>query len=109
MSGSQNLSVTIPQPAIAFLDPDGSISRPWLYFLLAIKNAITSGSSIPIPSQTLREQIISLFVEQAMSDVPELQPTASTVLLSLALSEPNDSKPPLNPIIAALLVSDINP
>lgn len=37
-------SVSLPQPGIAFLAPDGSVSRQWYYFLIGIFNR-TGGSS----------------------------------------------------------------
>lgn len=93
------LLATIPQPSVAFLTPDGGVSRPWLYFLLALqlRTGGTPGASVA----TIQKQIASLFVEEAMADVPDPQ-TIGTFTVSDAMHD--QPFPTLNPFLAALVV-----
>lgn len=66
MSESQ-FAATIPQPQIPFLGPDGNVARAWLYFFLSLLGR--TGGVPGIPATGLQEQIDSLFVELALTDV----------------------------------------
>lgn len=70
------LNVTIPQPQVPFLGPDGNISRAWLYYMLGI--LARTGGNTPITPATLQSQIISLAIEQALSEQPMPHPNLAS-------------------------------
>jgi hypothetical protein len=95
------LNAPVPQAAVPFLNKDGTVSRPWLYFLISM-NARTGGST-PILPADLQSQINSLFVEEAFDDP---QPAAVRVTFSADTIFAEEPVRMLNPILASLLVSD---
>lgn len=110
MAGVASIGTTTPIPSTPMVDPSGNITRPWLYFLLALFNR-TGGavgvSLVDIEKEvaTLQQQATSLFVEESMSDVPGPAPLAPGALLTLSLV---DDVPPaqINPFLASLLIAD---
>jgi hypothetical protein len=95
------MNAPVPQASIPFLNKDGTVSRPWLYFLIAM-NARTGGS-MPIPPSALQAQINALFVEGAFDD-----PQSPMSYLGFAADTLTDDipAPTLNPFLASLLVAD---
>lgn len=93
-------NVTLPQPGIAFVGPDGNISREWYYFLLGLLNR--TGGSTPIPPSNLQEQIIALFNESAMQDVqfPASPPVLAAFLADMMAP---DVQPAVNWSVPALM------
>jgi hypothetical protein len=118
MAAASNMSVTIPQPSVPFVGADGTIARPWLYYMVGIFNR--TGGPTGMSSATLQQQIIGLQVEEAMDDVafPAAVPVFDVmsgddsapnpvVQTLLALSLVDDApRASLNPFLASLLVAD---
>jgi hypothetical protein len=116
-------NATLPQPNVPFLNPDGTVSRPWWYFLIAL-NARTGGNTpTPVIPATLQAQINSLFVEQAMTDEGGENPSVGLSMATILETDPppanmvpallaawtagDDGAAIVNPFLAALLVSDV--
>ncbi len=122
MSQSQSpVNITVPQPNVSFIAPDGSISRPWLYYLIGL--FYRTGGNTPIIPDDLQNQINALFVEEAFNDLQERPvPVSFPVFMGEAMADtPMPLVAPIlfgqfmaddvpravmNPIIAALMVSD---
>lgn len=96
------LIATIPQPQIPFLTPDGGVSRPWLYFLLALQTR--TGGAPGMSVVTIQKQINSLFVEEAMADVADPQTIGALSVAEALQDQPFPA--PINPILASLMVVD---
>jgi hypothetical protein len=111
-----NPAVTIPQPNVPFLNPDGSIARPWLYFMVGVQSAL--GGTTPIPVPQLQAQIDALAVEEALNAPVTPQPRPALSIADVMSERPQSSAPallsflpvdsaprqPINPFLAALLV-----
>jgi hypothetical protein len=115
------LSINVPQPGIPFLDPAGNVSRAWLYYLLTLLTR--TGGVQGISSSEIVIQTTSVAFQQsmddvvfpapfpvlsmvsAMDDVPTPTSIAPAALLALSLVD-DAAQQPINPILAALLVSD---
>jgi hypothetical protein len=120
MSGV-NFPTHLPQPTAAFVGEDGSISRPWLYFLMGLFNR---SDAVAVDLTGIRKQIAGLFVENAFEDSPQpaprigfsfdtlmsdeamQMPLSLPVLLSMAFSDDVPRPSDLNPFLVAILVSD---
>ncbi len=117
------LSINIPQPQIPFLNPNGGLSREWLYYMLSMLNR--TGGIQGISSESLEDQVQSNSVLGAMEDIdfpspfpavsvfsvlddapPQTTSIFAAVLLALATAD-DPPQAPLNPFLASLLVSDI--
>lgn len=114
------LNVTIPQPQVPFLKPNGSISEAWLYYMLGI--FARTGGNTPITPATLQSQIISLAIEDAFAQPSPAHPAAAFPALMgdamntapmrasgavWALIADAMTPPPirgLNPLLAALVI-----
>jgi hypothetical protein len=115
------ISINVPQPGIPFLDPAGNVSRAWLYYLLTLLTR--TGGVQGISSSEIVIQTTSVAFQQsmddvvfpapfpvlsmvsAMDDVPTPTSIAPAALLALSLVD-DAAQQPINPILAALLVSD---
>lgn len=95
---------TLPQPQVPLIGPDGNVSRQWFYYFMGI--FLRTGGNTPILPVDLKNQINALFVEEAFNDLQNpLVPVAFPVFLGETL--PNDvPRASMNPIVAALMVSD---
>lgn len=123
MAINPTLNFTVPQPDVPFATSEGGVSIPWLYYLIGLWRR--TGGSQGIPSDRLQDQINALFAEVAMEDVDFPPPPVSLaallafamnedpppvnvtfpLLFSQAMSDP-PPRPGLDPIMAALAVSD---
>lgn len=105
MASSPN-SIQIPAPTVPFLNPDGSVSKTWFYFLLTLMNrtgGVPGGSTID-----LQNQIYTLSVEIAEADIPMSEPQPNPIPLSVDSIWPTDAEPArIDPVIAALMTSDV--
>jgi len=105
MSGTiSNIGLSIPQPGVPAVGPDGTFSRVWYYVMIGLRER--TGGAPGISIATLQKQVAALMVEEAMQDVqfPSIS-LALPVLTSQALSD-DVPRAPLNPFLAAMLVSD---
>lgn len=115
----------MPLPEVPFTGPDGRITRPWLFAVLGLW--ARTGGTPAVPTPVVMDAVSALAVEVAMEDVAFPSPppafaslmadamaetappvhVAFPILLGEAFADPPPS-PPINPLLAALLVSDIS-
>jgi hypothetical protein len=123
MSASLSISTRIPQPSVPFLDAQGGVNRPWLYYFIAILNR--TGGEIGVKSTDQQTQTgsvnaliamddvefpppptsLGVLLGEALADTTQPIPPALGVLLGMALAD-DVPRAPLNPFLAALLVAD---
>lgn len=96
------VSTQLPTQA-PFVNPDGSLTKTAIYFLLSLMNR--TGGVPGIPIEMLIGEIQVLQVEVA-SDTP-LPNAAPTIPAGVFMTD-EPPPPPLNPYLAALLMQDIS-
>lgn len=92
-------SVSLPQPAVPFLDQTGGVSRQWVYFLLTLMNR--TGGTPGIPAGDLLKQIQALQIEVAMEDV-DTPPSGSAFSVEAIMSDEAPAKANAIPLDAAM-------
>lgn len=119
---SNPLSITIPHPSVQVMNPDGSMSRAWIYYMLSLLNrtgGVQGVSSTDIQKQVVSNTVLSamddveypapfpsISMESVLADAPDRTSIAAAVLTALAFAD--DPHPaPVDPILASLLVSDV--
>jgi len=100
------LATTIPIPTTAFLTPEGNVSRPWLYFMLAIFNR--TGGSAGISSFGLEKQLLGVQIQEAMDDDVDARPRVGMSLADV-MSDDAGVRPSVGITLSDVLGDDVQP
>lgn len=106
---ASNIAAAVPLPPTPLVDASGNISRPWLYFLMALFNRTGGNQGVSLTAlqqdiATLQQQAGALFVEDAMSDVAFPPPSVAPAAMFDLMAD-DVPRAPLNPFLAAMMVS----
>lgn len=109
---SSILNSVIPPPSVPIADKNGVISQQWLFFMMSLA-ARTGGNTGTSPgsggsgisSADLQAATESITIELAMDGEQPPVPSISLSMFDLMGDAPDD-QPRLDPILAALMVSD---
>lgn len=121
VAADSNVTARMPAPDYPISDGQGKITIPWYYFLISIYGRTGGGPGIS--TTALQQQVGGLFVQEAMEDDVQPFPTQALGTLEQQIAgvgvqvamidedadEAQQQPKQINPIIAALLVSDTYP
>jgi hypothetical protein len=107
LANASKVAVQVPRMDIPAVNPDGTFTPAWYYFMISM--LARTGGQPGISIAQLQAEILALealvATEQAMEDVPDLPNYAFPAMLAEAFA--GDVAPRvLDPVLAGLLMSD---